>query len=90
MKTIAKLWNGELEPVRYSGMNNREMKRLWGLIQKNFEELEHSIAEKELLKRYDDSINEYIILTAEQAFCDGFSLGAKIVSEAINGAEKII
>lgn len=90
MKTIAKLWNGELEPVRYSGMNNRETKRLWGLTQKNFEELEHSIAEKELLKRYDDRINEYIILTAEQAFCDGFSLGAKIVSEAINGAEEII
>lgn len=90
MKTIAKLWNGELEPVRYSGMNNQEMKQLWSLVQRNFEEPEKSINDKDLLKKYDDSINEYIILTAEQAFCDGFCLGTKLTAEAINGAEEII
>lgn len=90
MKTIAKLWNGEIEPVRYSGVNNREMKQLWNLVQKNFKKLEHSVEEKDLLKKYDACINEYIILTAEQAFCDGFCLGTKLTAEAINGAEEII
>lgn len=90
MKTIAKLWNGEIEPVRYSGVNNREMKQLWNLVQKNFEKLEQSVEEKDLLKKYDACINEYIILTAEQAFCDGFCFGTKLTAEAINGAEEII
>ena len=44
----------------------------------------------ELFQRYEDSINEYILISNEQAFCDGFCLGAKITAEAFSRAEEIL
>lgn len=90
MKTIAKLWNGNIEPVRFSGINNSEMKKLRGLIQSNYEKLEESVADKSILEKYNDSTAEYVIMTAEQAFSDGFCLGTKITAEAMTKAEEII
>lgn len=90
--TIAQLWNGNLEPVNYLGRNNPEMKKLESLIQRNFEKLEVNLDEKEkkVFERFNESMNEYVLVCSEQAFCDGFCLGAKIVAEALNGAEQVI
>ncbi|MGM9574386.1 MAG: DUF6809 family protein [Oscillospiraceae bacterium] len=84
-KTIAQLWNGELEPVRYSGLNNPEIKQLEALTQRNGERLEESLDEKakELLERYNDCIKEYMTVLNEQSFCDGFCLGTKLAAEAM-------
>lgn len=46
--------------------------------------------QKELLEKYDECNNEYVSLTNEQAFSDGFCLGMKIAVEALIGAENII
>ena len=91
-KTIARLWNGTLDPAKYSGADNSELKQLEQLIQRNGESLEESIDKKaeEIFEKYIDCVNEYIVLCNEQAFCDGFSLGAKIITEALLSAEQII
>ena len=90
--TIANLWNGNLEPIRYLGQNSKEIKQLENLLERNQEKLEETLTEisKKLFEKYNDCMNEYILLTTEQAFCDGFCLGVKIISEALNGAEEII
>ena len=84
-KTIAQLWNGELEPVRYSGLNNPGIKQPEALTQRNGERLEESLDEKakELLERYNDCIKEYMTVLNEQSFCDGFCLGTKLAAEAM-------
>ncbi len=90
MKTIANLWNGNIAPVRYSGINNSEMRKMRSLIQSSFEKLEECVEDKALLRKYNDSMNEYVIMAAEQAFSDGFCLGTKITAEAMTKAEEII
>ena len=37
----------------------------------------------ELAEKYKDCAEEYITVAKEQAFCDGFCLGTKIVVEAL-------
>ncbi|MBQ4599637.1 MAG: hypothetical protein IJB19_06965 [Clostridia bacterium] len=91
-RTIAQLWNGDLEPIRYFGVTNAEMKKAEIFMQCNLEKLKENSSEtmNELFQRYEDSINEYILISNEQAFCDGFCLGAKITAEAFSGAEEIL
>ena len=88
-KTIAKIWNGKLDPVRNLGENNPEMKQLGALIQRNLKKLEETLDEhqKELFEKYDACISDYMVVISEQAFCDGFSLGSKIIAEALCGSE---
>lgn len=90
-KTIAQLWNGNLDPIRYLGKNNPEIKQLEKLMQYNLEKLEESLneKEKEILEKYNDCINEYILAISEQAFCDGYCLGSKMAVEALIGVEQI-
>ena len=92
LKTIAELWNGALEPIRYLGVNNSQIKQLDKLIQSNSERLKENLSEtaKEIFKKYDDCITEYISILSEQAFCEGFCLGTKITSEALTYGEEII
>lgn len=84
-KTIATLWNGNLDPVRYLGKNNSQIKQLETLMQRNLEKLEKSLDEvsAKIFEAYTDCVNEYILQIAEQAFCDGFCLGTKIAVEVI-------
>lgn len=91
-KTIEQLWNGTLEPINYLGKDNKDLKQLESLIQRNLEKLEKGLNEnqQEILKKFNDCTNEYITLISEQAFCDGFSIGAKITVEALNNAEQLL
>lgn len=83
MKTIAKLWYGDIEPAARSGVNNAEMRHLERLIQSHLDILEEKINEKELFKKYKDCMDEYTVVLSEQAFCDGFSLAMKIAAESM-------
>ena len=91
-KIISCLWNGQLDPIRYLGKNNSEMKQLEHFMQRNLDALEKVLTEhdKVLFKKYSDCVNEYIVLISEQSFCDGFSIGAKIVTDALTDAERIL
>ena len=58
----------------------------------SLEKLEENLDEmqKAIFEEYKQHMDKYFVATGEQAFCDGFSLDAKILTEALNGAEQII
>lgn len=91
-ETIAQLWNGTLDPIRYLGKNNPEIKNLEDLMHRNIEKLEEVLTEQQakIFEAYSECINEYVILIGEQAFCDGFSLGTKILTEALSHVQQIV
>lgn len=83
--TITNLWNGRIEPYAHCGEENKEMKSLVCLIERNHSVLcrELTDKQKELLEKFTDSCDEYMLLLSEQAFSDGFCLGARLLSEAL-------
>ena len=87
--TITQIWNGDLSPITEFGQANREKKQLQGLMQRNLEKLAEALddQQKELMGKYCDCVNEYIVVANEQAFCDGFCLATKIVAEAMHHAD---
>ncbi|MBE6797065.1 MAG: hypothetical protein E7531_01830 [Ruminococcaceae bacterium] len=89
---ISELWYGNFEPIDHFGKFNQEIKELENLMNKNLSNLESTINKSSLkiLERYTECINEYIIVISEQAFCDGFSLGVSIFSEATQNAKHIV
>ena len=87
-QTIRQLWNGRLAPVRCSGIDNPEINESLKAIEECLSELNRVLGREEaaLLESYRSQINEYVALCSEQAFCDGYSLGAKITAEALLAA----
>lgn len=90
--TIAQLYRGQLEPKSVLGNGNVEMRRAEILIENNFNRLKENLNEetKDILEKYNQCMDEYIVLISEQAFCDGFCLGTRISAEAIGGAERVL
>ena len=90
-KTIAELWCGNIDPISRSGRNNEKLKSLEKLITRNSDKLSESLDQKqrELFEKYNDCMDEYLFNSCEQAFCDGFSLGARILAEALIGTDDI-
>lgn len=91
-KTITELYNGNLLPIKNLGRYNDEIKQLENLMEKNLEMLEKELNEeqKAIFNKYDSNINEYMYLLSQQAFCDGFCIGTKLLAEALCGAQQII
>lgn len=91
-KTIAKLWQGRVGLSVKFGSSNSEMKELETLMEKVLEELSKNLAgrSEELFRRYSCNVDEYLTLSNEQAFCDGFCFGTRIAMEALCGAERMI
>ena len=88
--TIRQLWNGHLAPVRYSGAESPEIKEVLAAIDLHLDALQEDFSEKEklLLEQYRSSVNDYIALCCEQAFCDGYSMGTRLTAEALMGSRK--
>ena len=91
MNTIAKLWNGNLEPIKYSGINNQDLQELEGLILTNYNHVLETadIKTKENFEKFKDCFEEYLSLVSEQSFCDGYALGSKLLVEALTSSEII-
>ena len=91
MKTISQFWNGNIDPIKHLGSNNPEMRQLENLLDKNTTKLRESLneKEKEIFEKYTDCVNEYMFISNEEAFFEGFCLGMKIFTEALNGAEDL-
>lgn len=89
-QTIRQLWNGSLAPGRYSGADNPEIKSVLEALEGCFLDLKRSLDEETvlLLESYRSSVNEYVALCSEQAFCDGYAMGTKITAEALLAAEQ--
>lgn len=91
-QTIAQLYRGQLEPKSVLGNGNVELKRAEILIENNYKKLKENLNEETnvILEKYSDHIKEYVMLINEQAFCDGFCLGMKILSEAVGSADSVL
>ena len=81
-RTIAPLWNGDLIPGQYE---EKEIQRAKELTERNRRALRQklSAAQMEHLGRYEESFAEYHSLFAQAAFCEGFSLGLRMATEAM-------
>ncbi len=86
---IVELWNGDIEPIRNLALNNAELKKLEEIMQKNINGLEENLCDKgkEFFKKYNECINEYMVVLSEQVFYEGFCLATRIVAEGLLGAQ---
>lgn len=92
MNILERIWNGELEPVAYSGTNSKEIKDLEKLMNSIEENLKGELNEKSqvFFERYSDCIDEYISFLTERAFCGGFGLAIRIFTESFTHSEEIL
>lgn len=84
MNTIARIWNGDMEPMKGWGKNDPQIAELIELIERNEENLTGTLCEKQKLifEKYNSCLDEYWDLMAEQDFCEGFRLGTRLLAEA--------
>ena len=84
MKNILEeLWYGNIIPMEHSFGGNAHIKKLINLMGKNRENLSETLndSQKELLAKYDDSVNEMYAEIENDAFIYGFRLGGRLVSD---------
>lgn len=83
-QTIKDLWNGNIAPCEHCGTHDPAVNNLIGLIERSREKLSGglSAAQMEIFQKYMDCTEEYLLYMMELAFCDGFSLGSKLMAEA--------
>ena len=81
---ITQFWNGILQSASITD-EKKQIKELEELMNRNAEKLKAKVNEEtqEIFSRYCDCAEEYDTLRNEQAFCDGFSLGVRIIAEAM-------
>lgn len=84
-QTIKDLWNGNVAPCEHCGSHDPVVNHLIGLIERNREKLSGGLteAQKEILQKYIDCSEEYLLYMQELAFSDGFVLGTKLAVEAL-------
>jgi len=85
MQTILDLWNGNIAPCEHCGSHDPVINDLIGLMERNRENLSRGLTEAqlEILQKYMDCSDEYLLRMLELAFCDGFRLGSKLMVEAL-------
>lgn len=89
-KLISQLWYGNLRPS--DNLSNAEIKKLELLMEKNLEKLSSHLSSKsaEIFSTYNECVNEYVLEISEQAFLEGFSIGVKMMVEAMVKAEEFL
>lgn len=82
---LEELWYGNIIPMEHSIGRKSQIKNLIGLMGKNRDAIEATLTEsqKELLVKYDDSVNEMYGDIEKEAFFYGFSLGGRIMLEVL-------
>ena len=77
---LREMWYGNISPHESIPVD----KKLLSLMGRNRERLEETLTEKqkELLEKYDESLNEMHSAQEIEAFCYGFRLGARLMMEA--------
>lgn len=85
MQTIMDLWNGNIAPCEHCGAHDEDANQLIGLMERNRERLcaDLTEAQKETFQKYIDCSEEYLLRMLELAFCEGFSLGGKLIAEIL-------
>ncbi len=88
---ITQLLNGQIKPFEEIGKNSDEINELEKFIEQNFKELNNELntKQKDILEKYSTCVEEYFNLLIEDAFCTGFSLSTRILTEALIKSEKL-
>lgn len=84
-QTLERLWNGQIAPGANCGVNDREIEDVHILMERNREDLNRELGERQkaIFGKYVDCADEYCYLISAQAFCDGFCLASKLLTEAL-------
>ena len=82
---IFDLWNGNIAPCEHCGSHDPELNHLSVLMERHRETLgkELSEAQNEVLQKYMDCAEEYHMRMLELAFCDGFCIASKLLTESL-------
>lgn len=85
MKLLEDFWYGNIDPREYDKSSCSECKEAFRLLVKNEEKLRTTFTDeqKELFARYTDCISEYQTLAECRLFQHSFSLGVKMMAEAL-------
>ena len=83
--TIEELWNGNIAPGEKCGMHDPEVKTLVGLMRRHSENLKKELDAQQyaLVEKYIDCSGDYVCRMTELAFCEGFGLAGKLLSESL-------
>lgn len=84
-RTIEELWNGNIASAQNCGVGDPEIENLVTLIERHKELLSKELGppQKNILQKYIDCTEEYTCLISMCAFCEGFSLASKLLTEAL-------
>lgn len=85
MQTITDLWNGNIAPCEHCGSHDPVINNLIGLLERNREILSRGLTEAQMVtfQKFIDCSDEYLLRMMELAFCEGFSLGGKMIMETL-------
>lgn len=88
-EVIKELWYGNIAPFEKCGVHDPEINRILIRQEQNREQLQRISTEKqmELLQKYTDCAEEYLLLMMERAFCRGFQLGGRLLAECFYEGE---
>jgi len=79
------LWNGNVAPGPNCGVGDPRIENITVLAERNRESLLKTLsaAQRELLEKYTDCMDEFCELMTMRAFSDGFCLSTKLLTEAL-------
>ena len=82
--TITDLWYGNIIPFDKCGAHDSQTSQLAALMERNKEALRSTCTAQQqtLLEKYIACSDDYLLRMMEQAFFSGFSLSAKLLTEA--------
>ena len=84
MKVLEDLWYGNIIPFESFMKNSRNLKKLVSRIDKDYDNLTDTLSkeQKELLEKYENSVDEMHSVSEQAAFQYGFSLGVRLMVES--------
>ena len=85
MTVLKDLWYGNIDTHEAILQDDKRFKSLLALMGRNRDKLADTLTEqqKEMLEKYDDTVNEMHSLSEQAAFQYGFSLGVRLVMEGM-------
>lgn len=86
-RTIEDLWNGNIAPCERCGAHDPEISDLLALMWRNKQKLNSTMSaqQQEDFEKYTDCSDEYVLRITEHAFCEGFCLACKLLTESLSG-----
>ena len=90
MKSLDEFWYGNIAPDQYTTSSCKEYRALLNLLNSNEEKLSATLTEeqKELFRKYTDSMREFHTVAERLLFKSSFSLGAKMMLEIMECFEE--